>query len=415
MKIMRRIYKSLTVVCALLSAVNITAQNVAVGKPLPMWSDGYLDIHAVNTARGECSFFILPDGTTLLVDVGEFKSDAPNLVPQKPNENVTPSEAVTRYITHFMNPMRNKEIDYMLLTHFHIDHMGEINKDYKWSDTKAYQLTGVTAVGERIPFKKVIDRGWPDYQYPEPPVSKAAPNYINFVKWHVDHNNLKAEQFKVGVNDQVVLTKKPEKYPTFEIRNIAANGYVWTGRESITRNYFIPSECFSKEEKPSENMCSIAFRLSYGKFDYFSGGDLPSVTNFEWQNLDRPVGFATGPVEACKSNHHMNFDTMGADLLKAIRPQVIVIHNCRAQQPDLEILRRVTSQKAYPGERHIFSTNLHPATKLVVYPTTEKIAASQGHIVIRVQPGGEEFYVYALDDSNEKYEVTSIHGPFKCN
>ena len=37
-----------------------------VGEPLPLWTDGCLDIHFINSGRGECAFYILPDGTTLL-------------------------------------------------------------------------------------------------------------------------------------------------------------------------------------------------------------------------------------------------------------------------------------------------------------------------------------------------------------
>ena len=37
-----------------------------VGEPLLQWTDGCLDIHFINSGRGECAFYILPDGTTLL-------------------------------------------------------------------------------------------------------------------------------------------------------------------------------------------------------------------------------------------------------------------------------------------------------------------------------------------------------------
>ena len=51
-----------------------------VGKTLPLWSEGNLDIHFINTARGECCFYILPDGTTLLVDAGEIASFGQSVV-----------------------------------------------------------------------------------------------------------------------------------------------------------------------------------------------------------------------------------------------------------------------------------------------------------------------------------------------
>ncbi len=391
-------------------------QEVKVGKALPAWKEGYLDIHAVNTARGECTFFVLPDGTTMLVDAGETRGNTPNLVPQRPNGETPPYETYTKYINHFMKGTRNKVVDYMLLTHFHIDHMGEVYEGCPWAENKTYQLTGVPGVGDRISFKKVVDRGWPDYKYPIAPISKAFPNYLNFIKWQKEKNGMEIEQFKVGKRDQLVLVHNAAGYPNFEIRNIAANGHVWTGVEDVDRNYFIPTENLPEKEWPDENQCSIVFRVSYGKFDYFAGADLPAVTDLDWQNLELPVGSVTGPVEACKSNHHMNYDAMGVTLLKALRPQVVVVHNCKAQQPDIEVLRRILSPtKAYPGKKAVFSTNFHPATQFVAYPNTEQMAAKQGHVVIRVQPGGNEFYVYVLDDTGDTYEVTSIHGPYTCN
>lgn len=388
-----------------------TAQKVEIGNVLPEWSEGYLDIHAINTGRGEQTFFIFPDGTTMLVDAGEFPSTTPNMVPQKPDEQTRPSETILKYIQHFIKPTGGKAIDYMLLTHFHMDHMGLLYKGCPWSQNKAYQLTGITAIGDKIPFKKIIDRGWSIY----PSQSTTMDNYCKFVNWHVKNNNTQIESFRVGNDQQIVLNKKSKKYPTFNIRNIAANGCVWTGVDTVSRNYFLPAAAISSKYSPSENACSIAFRLSYGKFDYFSGGDLPSVTRFDWEDIEGPVGFVTGPVEACKSNHHMNFDTMGLKLLKNLRPQVVVVQNFYAQQPDMGVLRRVLSEQTYPGEKSIFCTNLHDAAKLAAYNTIGKLKDSCGHIVIRVQPNGNEFYVYMLDDTNDQYKVRAIYGPYKCN
>ncbi len=50
---------------------------------------------------------------------------------------------------------------------------------------------------------------------------------------------------------------------------------------------------------------------------------------------------------------------------------------------------------------------------MVAYPNTQQMPATEGHIVIRVLPGGKEFYVYSLDDRSGRYEVTSINGPYK--
>ena len=61
-------------------------QTAEVGEVLPNWSEGYLDIHFINTGRGECCFYILPDGTTLLVDAGEIINEVFTI----PNDYIPP-------------------------------------------------------------------------------------------------------------------------------------------------------------------------------------------------------------------------------------------------------------------------------------------------------------------------------------
>src|SRR5690554_174014 len=59
-----------------------------VGKVLPDWEEGYLDIHAINTGRGESQLLIFPDGTTMLIDAaGSLISPTHEIPPptQKPN------------------------------------------------------------------------------------------------------------------------------------------------------------------------------------------------------------------------------------------------------------------------------------------------------------------------------------------
>src|SRR5690606_5794793 len=79
--------------------------NLLVGKVLPDWQEGYLDIHAINTGRGEATFVIFPDGTTMLLDAaGSSISPAAEIPPppQKPNSSVSPGQVVTNYARHFM-------------------------------------------------------------------------------------------------------------------------------------------------------------------------------------------------------------------------------------------------------------------------------------------------------------------------
>ena len=371
--------------------------QVKVGDVFPDWSEGYLDIHHINTGKGECAFFILPDGTTMLVDAGASRRTE-RVTPAKPDDSRTPGQWIVRYISQMMRPFPQKKLDYVMLTHFHDDHIG-----------------AVAEVAEHIPFDKIVDRNWPDYDYPFPLVQDIVQNYIKFVKQKISQRGVVAEQFRAGANDQFKLVRRPEKYPEFEIRNIVSNGQVWTGTANNVRSHFPPLENLSREDYPNENHCSSGFRLSYGKFDYFTGGDLlKAAFQGDPRDVEGHVGRVVGPVEVCVANHHANHDTMGEEFLSAVRPKVIVIQVFVPSQPDNGALNRMLSRRIYPGSRDIFATNVMEETRIVVGNPVAQLKSQQGHVVVRVHPGGNEFMVYILDDSAETFRVKSAHGPYIC-
>ncbi|MDR0833661.1 MAG: MBL fold metallo-hydrolase [Candidatus Symbiothrix sp.] len=400
------------VLLGLLSCNTLFSQEIQVGDPLPLWSDGYLDIHFVNTGKGESAFYILPDGTTLLVDAGVTLASEVRGIATRPNTSRTPGEWIARYIRHFSPDRNNGKLNYIMTSHFHEDHIGGITPETKSSPAGQYKLSGITEVGDLLSCDKLIDRGWPDYDYPVPLTSNVGINYIKFAQWMEKNKKGTVEQFKVGVNNQLTLVNNPQRYPNFEIRNIASNGYIWTGVADNSRNHLPPIKDIPKEDIPDQNAFSIAFRLSYGKFDFFTGGDIYSVTDYLWQNMETPIGLVTGPVEVCKANHHGNFDTMGKDFLQALRPRAIVIHNWIAQQPDMAVLRRMLSTKTYPGPRDVFTTNMRNETIIVAGWAMERLKSQQGHVVVRVSPGGDHYSIYILDDSEESYNVKAVFGPY---
>ncbi|WP_423126705.1 ComEC/Rec2 family competence protein [Gaoshiqia sp. Z1-71] len=387
--------------------------QVHIGDQLPLWKEGFLDIHHINTGKGECTFFMLPDGTTLLVDAGATARPKPRVTDPKPDGSRTPGEWISRYILHFLQNRTEKKLNYVLLTHFHDDHIGETYSGQKTSKDGDFILTGITEVGAAIPFDKIVDRNWPAYDYPKPLGAGYIANYIRFVKWNIENNGVQAEQFQVGANDQFPLVYQPEKYTHFEIRNLASNGQVWTGVGNNVRNHFPPLETLPENQYPGENACSSAFRLSYGKFDYFNGGDLTTGAPGSWQDIETPVGLVTGPVDVCIANHHAYYDAMGVSFLQAVRPRVHIIQVWAPSHPSPSVLARMMSGWTYPGPRDIFATNTMEETR-VVSGRMDDLKSQQGHIVVRVSPGGENYMIYILDDSAESFKVKAVHGPYNC-
>ena len=98
--------------------------NGEIGAPLPAWTPGTLDIHQIATGRGNSALIIMPDGTTLLVDAGAAGDGIPETDPH-PDASRSPGTWIVRYLQRHL-PKTAAGLDYALITHFHVDHMGQL-------------------------------------------------------------------------------------------------------------------------------------------------------------------------------------------------------------------------------------------------------------------------------------------------
>lgn len=406
-------YSAMSVALCLI-ALPGDAQNV--GDPLPSWTEGSLDIHQINTGKGNAALFILPDGTSLLVDSGWGGRDGARGTPARPDKSRNPGEWIARYARRIVPAQGEPALDYAVLTHFHSDHMGGAEPSAKTAKG-GYRLTGITEVGEHIRIRKMLDRGWPAYDFPQPLANPMMENYRAFLRWQMEHRGMKVERFQPGRRDQIALQRSPGKYPSFEIRNVLANTEIWTGVADNTRQHWPAFEGLRPEELPSENQCSLGFRLSYGKFDFATFGDIPGAQSEGrpvWHDIETPVAKAVGPVEVFVLDHHGNRDSTNEFLVSALRPQVFIIPVWSSDHPGQDVLSRMYSQRLYPGSRDVFATNMTQANRDVIGPLLDQLKSSQGHIVIRVEPGGGQFRIFVLDDTAESFRVIAAHGPYQA-
>lgn len=382
-----------------------------VGQVLPNWSEGFLDIHLINTGRGECLFHILPDGTTLLIDAGETSGSEAS-VPQRPNNSVRPYVTDARYIKHFL-PEGKSAIDWCAPSHYHIDHIGA--KDMATETAPGgYGLSGLTALFHEVPFNRIIDLGYPTYNddktIPELDGNHAA-NWATFVKWVVANKSVKAYRYNPG-EEQIKLVNNPDQYQNFKILTICANGNV-VKLDPATGTYTV-----ANASSATGNPASAGIHLKYGKFDYVTCGDLVSAPQNRVSDYIK-AAIPAGGFEVFKGHHHLSANSWGSSMQKNNHsPRVIVNQNFSNYQPDSGLLESILTGKfanaTYSWDKDLFTTNGHTEQVAANAALWKQVAGYNGHIVVRVVPGGDQFYVYMLDDTNFDYKVKSIHGPYDC-
>src|SRR5579864_6373254 len=378
------------------------------------WQRGLLDIHHISTGRGNSVLIICPDGTSILIDAGAVKGPSEALAAAEPNSSRRPSEWIGRYALRHLSTAPRHELDYAILTHFHGDHIGDVTPDCPVASSGDYRLTGISDVAELLNIRNLIDRGYPNYDYPTPATGDTVKNYIRFVRAREKRGN-KIEKFVVGSSSQIALQHSPSDYPNFAVRNLAANGEVWTGRGTNAQNLFPPLSQLKPEEYPTENSCSIALRFDYGAFRYYIGGDLTCDTRFgtaPWLDVETPVANAAGPANVSALNHHGYFDATGPEFVRHMKSRIYILQAWHASHPALSVLDRLYSPILYSGDRDVLATGLTESASLADARLSDKMLSQHGHVIVRVSEQGRQYHVIVLDDSNEEVAVKATFGPF---
>lgn len=422
------IKKYISIRLLLVSLFFISITGNAQNKKLSPWTQGQFDIHHISTGRGNATYMIFPDGTTMLFDAGEISDTHPRTLSarnskQYPDSTKKSYEWLIEYISAF-SPFSKPVIDYAVISHFHDDHFGEWDASKKKSRFGDYVLTGFTGVGDSVPIRHMIDRG---HRVPVDLRSKAFQQKMEKDEYHIVQslNNYFAfieaqkkrgmlyDSIIVGATDQFTLKYQPNDFPEWKVKNIAAGGKISTGfanRESVS--------LFQNGNYPGENPLSVCLKFSYGAFDYFAGGDVSGIDETgspDFQSVEAHIAPLIGAVDVATLNHHGNRDSQQGYYVRTLRPRVWVQQTWSSDHPGQDVLRRIMSTTVYPGPRDVFATDLLEPNINVIGDSfiNRTYKAKRGHIVIRVQPGGNSYSVYVLNDSSADKYILSQHGPYQ--
>ena len=373
------------------------------GARYPGWKPGDLDMHFIQTGVGEQTFFIFPDGTTMLLDCGDFYWEkwVDHTIPRRPSPERLGGEWVSRYVQRLI-PQRT--IDYFLLSHWHGDHCGNPKRRCK-KLADGREVCGIALFAEDFDIRHYFDHQWPR---------------AGVYKQGVDEDGLKMVQemipilqkrcgmephaFKVGALNQIALLHDAEgRYSkSFSIRNLFANAVYWDGKdgtidyapEYIKRNP-------KKKGRINENSLSAGIRIQYGPFKAYFGGDI------DFPDYEARLAKIVGPVDVCKTNHHACPSSMGAPFCAAVRAQAYMTSVWSPSQINDANLPHMTSRELYPGDRIVMLGNL-PEMRRKRYadrPFMKDVLPAQGHSVFKVAPGGKTFDAFVLTDEDESMRI----------
>ena len=393
-----------------------SAGHPMAGKQLPPWKKGEFQVHFIYTGVAESMFWIMPDGTTMLLDCGDHPAinRGKLAVWVLPNGNRHAGEWIARYVER-VNPAK-KDVDYLMISHHHSDQAGRTGwgaGEREWNGRRL-SVSGVLQAADFLKFKTCFDRGWPNFNDPIPDE-----RCDKFAYWHLrdvfaylmERDGLKMERFEVGAVNQVAL-RDAAAFPGFSVTNITGNGKI-RRRDGSVRDLYAEMH---DAKRLNENGMSLGLMVQYGPFRFYTAGDffdvfkLPDGTK---RDVEAELAKEVDPVDVAKINHH-GHHSMHLPLVAALRARVWTACMWDQLHVTADTLERLSSREAYPDPRLIAPAVFPPERRFedAGKPFLADIAPESfaaGHIVLTVAPGGATYTIAYVTADDESMKVTGAY------
>jgi hypothetical protein len=249
------------------------------------WQPGWLEIHHIDAGVAMATLIVAPNGRSLLVDVGEAARDSSR-----------GAETIGAYVRAVLGCTA---LDYVMLTHFHLDHAGFPGHGGLWHLVHQQGFS----VG------RLLHRDLYRYLGTGEETVVAWRSYLQSEAGLALHPEIAA----VG-SGQVVLGGL-----AFAI--VAVDG----------AGVLPPGDFSTAPAPPDENDYSIAFLLRMGRLDYFAAGDLSGETlmpvpgDYSYHDVETRIAPAVKDVDVYRVSHHGSSHASNATLLAELQPRVAIL------------------------------------------------------------------------------------------
>jgi competence protein ComEC len=236
-----------------------------------------LDIYFIDTEGGLAALYVSPAGESLLTDTGN------------------PGGRDTDRIMEVVNAAGIQQIDHMILTHYHVDHVG-----------------GLQELAKRIPIKHFIDHG------PSAETREQVPGFDAMYAGMIakaDHTVVKpGDKIPFAGANVVVVTSAGKSLKT------PIPGAPGAGMPNAACADFKPRD---ESRVDPDNHQSIGVVISLGKFRTVNLGDFTYNREQELMCPSNPIG----TVDLYMTSHH-GIDQSGSPaLVHGLHPRVAVMNN----------------------------------------------------------------------------------------
>jgi beta-lactamase superfamily II metal-dependent hydrolase len=237
-------------------------------------SDRTLDIYFIDTEGGQATLYLAPSGQAVLVDAGN------------------PGGRDTDRIMATLADAGVKALDYLLLTHYHVDHVG-----------------GVPELAKRIPIRHFIDHG---------PTVEPDEQVVGFSQAYAELHG-KVGHTVVRPGDTLPI-RGVDWYIVSAAGKPLTRPLPGAGGPNPNCGSFKPQE---NTRVPDENAQAVGSVVVYGKFRTINLADL--LWNNEF-NLVCPNNLV-GAAEVYVTSHHGLAQSGSEALVYAIQPRVAIMNN----------------------------------------------------------------------------------------